>query len=45
MFVDLFLSQLVFQCDIQMESKVSDGGLLVHAWALDILKLGMQRCS
>ncbi len=42
MFADLLLSQSVFCCNIQMESKASDGGLLVYAWALSILKLGMR---
>jgi hypothetical protein len=45
MFADLFLSQFVLRCDIQLESKASDGGLLVYAWALDILELGTQSCS
>ena len=42
MFADLLVSQSVFCCNIQMESKASDGGLLVYAWALSILKLGMR---
>ncbi len=45
MFADLFFSQLVFRCDIQLENKACDGGLLVYAWALDILELGVQGCS
>ena len=41
MFADLLLSQSVFCCNIQMESKASDGGLLAYGWTLNTLKLGM----